>query len=787
MTRTLFRYLATGPVLVFVLSLIGCGSESGGTKEAVRLVQQTFDEQCVFCHGSGRDQDVAEVHARATDTLTITNIAVTIPNNATTGGRPTITFTVFNQDGAGVRGLTGFGFTIAKLIPGTNGDASRWQSYINTIQEVGNEGPGWPPATNGVAPDGTTAIQATLEEDTEGQLTDHGLMGGIPGNYTYEFLTDLSEITTENGEVLDVSYEPLLTHRFGIESPRESPRASATLDFRPSDGETDKDIIDHRDIASSNSCNECHVELATHGDHRVGVTYCVTCHNPGTTDPHSGNTVDLKVMIHKIHSGENLPSVEAGGHYIIWSFFNSKNDFSEVVFPQDIRNCTKCHDGSDPDTPDGDNPRNVPTMEACGSCHDDIDFGPEGNHPGGQQFDNSNCASAECHTPEKIVEEHEIPEQVAAERFEYNILEISNTGPGEFPVITFSVTDPTNADTPYDILNDPEFTAPFGNSRLAVIIGWITAEYNNTGSRSTPAQPISIDALANAVDNLDGTYTVTSTIPIPADIEGSSGVVGIEGHPAVETVPGSGTYDLRVPVTSVVESFPITDEEAQDRRRSVDASKCNRCHGLLSLHGENRNNETRICVICHNDNATDINQRPADPAETADGKVEQAIDFKYMIHAIHGAQFLETGIVVWGFGPDEHDFRDIQMPSPSGPGEENLNLINCEGCHLEGTFEVPLDPNASPTTVSTGNKRADPDDDVNITPTASSCVSCHDSILDKTHMAERGASFDFVLFAPETSTAEGQSQVALCGPGPISAQPPGHSTRLDCCSCHGVQ
>lgn len=789
MIKTLSTCLAACLALVLAFSLIGCGSESGGIEEEPEeLVLQTYDERCVFCHGPGRDQDVAEVHS-ATDTLTITNIAVTVPNNDTTGGPPTVTFTVFNQDGASITGLTEFGFTIAKLIPGADGDSSRWQSYINEVQEVGNEPSFWPPATDGVAPDGTTAIQATLESD--GTLTDHGLTGGIPGNYTYVFSTDLSAISTGNGEVLDVPYEPLLTHRLAIESPREEPSTSAFVDFVPNDlpamgtGPT-------RSIAVSASCNECHANLATHGDHRVNVEYCVTCHNPGSADPHSGNTVDFKVMIHKIHRGENLPSVEAGGQYAIWGFSNVKHDFSEVVYPQDIRNCTKCHDGADAETPDGDNWKTVPTMEACGSCHDDVDFD---NHPeaGEVQEDNSECA--DCHPASGVPDDdkipvpaaHEIPAQVAAAAFEYNIIDISNTEPGEFPVVTFSVTDPTKADTPYDILDDPEFTAPAGASRVAIIIGWVTTDYNNTDSGSTPAQPISINALTDAVDNSDGTFTVESTVAIPADIEGSSGVVAIEGHPAVESVPGSGTFDLRVPVKSVVKSFPITDATAQDRRDVVDVDRCNQCHGFLSLHGGNRNNEVRVCVICHNANATDINQRPDDPEETADGKVEQAIDFKYMIHAIHGAQFREEGIVVYGFGGAEHDFSHVLLPNPSGPGTENLNLKNCESCHTDGTFELPLDEHVSTTTISTGEDLADPDDDTDITPTASVCSSCHENILAKTHMADNGGSFDFVLYAPETPAADGQTQADLCGPGPISTQPPGHTTRTDCCSCHGVK
>jgi OmcA/MtrC family decaheme c-type cytochrome len=214
----------------------------------------------------------------------------------------------------------------------------------------------------------------------------------------------------------------------------------------------------------------------------------------------------------------------------------------------------------------------------------------------------------------------------------------------------------------------------------------------------------------------------------------------------------------------------------------MDVDKCDQCHGLLSHHGANRNNETQVCVICHNANATDINRRPDDPDDTADGKVEETIDFKHMIHAIHAAQFREDGIVVYGFGDTEHDFSHVHLPN----GSENLK--NCEGCHLSGTFELSLDTNdLLTTTISTGSNPADPDDDTDITPIASVCSSCHDSTVAKTHMDENGGDFDFLKFAPGTSDTDEQTQADLCGPGLISAQPGGHTTRTDCCTCHPVQ
>ncbi len=255
----------------------------------------------------------------------------------------------------------------------------------------------------------------------------------------------------------------------------------------------------------------------------------------------------------------------------------------------------------------------------------------------------------------------------------------------------------------------------------------------------------------------------------------------IEGHPAGD-FDGDGTFSDRVPVTSVFQYFPIGGAAVTNRRGIVNINSCNQCHDILSLHGNNRTNEPQVCVICHNANATDIEVRPADPATAADGKVEEAIDFKYMIHAIHAGDadehgFREDGIVLYGFRGSINDYSEVRMPA----GTDNLR--NCAGCHTGSTFAVPLASGVLPTTILTEADEEDPDDDTNITPMAAVCSSCHDSLESKTHMSEEGGLFDFKAFAPDNSG--GGSEVDLCGPGPISAQPAGHSESLSCCACHG--
>lgn len=665
------------------------------------------------------------------DAIDVTIDSVSVENGVA------VSLSVTDQDGLPFVGLQegDLRFHIAKLIPAENGDASAWQSYINRTESPGDVGTGT-----------EETIQATSERN--GTLTNYR-----DGTYLYTFATDVSAVT----DPLAVSWEPNLVHRVAIQVGGGYPPQNPIYTFIPATGATDG--FDDRSIVQIESCNECHGQLAFHGGGRIDTQLCVTCHNPGTIDANSGNTVDMKVMIHKIHMGEDLPSVQDGTPYVIYGFRNSAHDYSDVVFPQSINNCTKCHDETDEATAQGGNWHNNPTLEACGSCHDDVDFamGEEGGHAGGVVTDNTECTT--CHAEGRVAgsvqEAHRNLAQEAGALFAYEIIDIVDTAPGEFPQITYRTTDPTSDNAPY-ALTDPAFTS--SASSLVINLAWSTNDYHNQGSGNFPARTVSIDGL-DGTANGDGTYTVTSSVAIPAEATGS-GAVAIEGHPAGD-LDGDGEYTDRIAVTGVVDYFPITDAQTVPRREVVSTEKCQSCHGVrdhLAFHGANRTDTVELCVMCHNPNNTDLAMRPADPdaenngvnTEAADGLEERSVNFKDMIHGIHAGAMRTEDLVIYGFRNSSHNFSEVHFPGI---------LSDCESCHLEDTYTLPLPNGVLATTVDTGATvntsspfgtddfiplgAADtPDDDLNIGPIAAACSSCHDGVEAKAHMDLNGSSFE---------------------------------------------
>ncbi len=191
-------------------------------------------------------------------------------------------------------------------------------------------------------------------------------------------------------------YDGSLPHRVGLEIRLTPaiPANNAIYTFTPT---TNLPVNESgREIVDNDTCNACHDNLSFHGGARFDLQYCAMCHESYSFDAQSGNSIDLKVMIHKIHSGETLPSVEAGGFYGIFGFGNTFTDFSDVVYPQDKRNCTTCHEESDTDTPQASNWRLTVNRATCSSCHDNVNFVTGENH-GGVAATDDTCTS--CHGP----------------------------------------------------------------------------------------------------------------------------------------------------------------------------------------------------------------------------------------------------------------------------------------------------------------------------------------------------------------------------------------------------
>ena len=131
-------------------------------------------------------------------------------------------------------------------------------------------------------------------------------------------------------------------------------------------------------IASTVSCDTCHERLDLHGGPRHTVEYCVTCHNPGSVDPDSGNSVDLAYLAHSIHAGDLRgpvsPARSASANatpvpYIIYGFGGTAEQTTATSPTR--RTCSTATSATRRRraTPDGDAWTVNASAPACGGCH----------------------------------------------------------------------------------------------------------------------------------------------------------------------------------------------------------------------------------------------------------------------------------------------------------------------------------------------------------------------------------------------------------------------------------
>src|SRR5450759_621921 len=442
---------------------------------------------------------------------------------------------------------------------------------------------------------GHSAVQAAT--DSGGTWAKNG-----DGDYTYTFKTKAPN-----------PFNAGATHRAGCQSSRDLSEfnlgtnyASAVLDFVPNGSK----VTQVHDVVRTATCNNCHGDVAFHGGSRRGVEYCVMCHTKQTTDPDTGNTVDFRVMIHKIHMGENLPSVKAGTPYQIIGFQNNVSDWSTVALPSDPGRCVVCHDPKS-GAAQANNNLTKPSRAACGACHDDVNFATGQNHVDLPQLDDNQCAN--CHIPQgelpldaSILGAHIntnaglIPdEQDFVPGMVFDNLVVKNGTAGNTPTITFTLKDKSGAPIPLDSLK----TAP---GRLAAVLAGPASDYGYTsfGSAQTTGGYISEDVVKGGSCDASGNCSFTFKHAIPASATGTYSI-GLEGRRGITILAGTlKSVSTEYGAHNKVVNFSVDGSSVTPRRTVVALANCNGCHSHLSLHGTNRD-QIEQCVLCHNPSETD--------------------------------------------------------------------------------------------------------------------------------------------------------------------------------------
>ena len=639
---------------------------------------------------------------------------------------PVVEFTVKTSHGGPVLGLAPAvtRFMVSKLVAGNASRApARWQSYVNrsVTPSAGS------PAVL------ARAIQANTETAAAARWTEIG-----NGKYRYTYAVDLDAVTAP----IAVAYEPALTHRVGLEirmsgDAEELAPDNPVKDFVPNGGAGTGSKL----IAATDNCEDCHARFDLHGGPRRTNEYCVTCHNPGTVDPDTGEDLGMAYMTHSIHLGEARAEP-----FKVWGF-SGEFDFSEVTYPQSVFFCETCHTKS-ASAPDGDAWKLNSSAAACGACHIE---GLEKTGPDAAtglyvyEYQHSTFAylapdgvCGDCHraggAAGDILEVHRQGPRLQkelGEQFVLQVLSVTNVGKGKVPSIRFKVAKPDG--TPYNIATDPAFQN--ASSTLNLYFAWDTSDVSNAdpatgkmpaGERGAPYRMRIADIKAYAVRNADGTYTTdlkTAAVPagIALPVDATSAMVVLDGHPMV-MVDG---------VAQQARARNAVGYFGTQRAKLVSEAKCNDCHEQLQLHGGNRNGDPQGCLVCHNSSG----------AYGDDAGIAGSIAMGAMIHNIH------AGKMPLFFG--------VTYPQ---------SLANCEACHLPGTYNAARNE-ALPISTGPGADATLFTDDTWSSATAGTCGTCHDSTAAKAHMTQNGGAFGVAGGKTLTPSSTSEACAVCHGPG----------------------
>lgn len=639
-----FRFAGLA-VASLVVTLAGCGGGGGGDGSG----------------GTGAGGTSASAPA-----VTFTGITVNSP--------PVVSFSVKDSAGNPVAGLKLYDPADTSACRGSNVtfaiakyDGDNWQSLISR-QRYATPSAGKLKVIEGATdPKPASGYQnpATALADPVTRIV--GILEEANGAYTYHFATDVTAAllmdnavdqrsvslgrVANNGNLAVKDGKTL--HRVALQLcfidpvTQEAVKINPYMDFTLG---TDGKAVPFKDaqgnlkpaiqVVDRASCNECHNNFAQHGGNRVDPQYCVMCHNPGSRDYETGNLIDFKLMVHKFHMGKRLTR-----DYAVRSAIARKDlgggVIDGVLYPQDQRNCAKCHDGSENAahrTSHGGNWIAKPSKNACFSCHDDYTDPPVATNWRGIHAKYGHLAGMTVNEPDLIpdhvcqtchnalggaaqtsAKEHEVQEWVRGENYEFKIWGVTKNLNNNTLTVEYSVRNP-KTETDYDIM-DPAYqytivnvagtttTKTFRFGALNMLFGWNTADYANDGGIGrawsssctvaptasptcdastglpkagtagalTRGQPPAINVMFDTTVQRVGTSNRFKLTSTALPADKATGTVAVVFQGRVSEKKDDNT-SWSIPVRNVVSYFAMNGPVVE-RRQVVSAAKCNACHG----------------------------------------------------------------------------------------------------------------------------------------------------------------------------------------------------------------
>ncbi len=445
------------------------------------------------------------------------------------------------------------------------------------------------------------------------------------------------------------------------------------------------------------------------------VRNCKTCHNNEGYAAYRGDinnpvgdrltstarTPDPIVRrVHGVHMGEGLKNTfntdaKTGD-------FKTPEDYTGVVFPANVKNCTMCHVD--------DRWKTKPSQLACGACHDNAWFGAPAAmpntfkaHTGGQATD-ADCAT--CHRPDGTAK----TAISVAHKVEWvfkNTVELALSAPangkfyvaGEKPTVTITIKDAATGNP-----IDPKTIVDPADAAKVVAGEWRRANLFVSGPR-VDTEPVLTSAAAARnpnefyaendlrlhkdakKDDPKATRTATSIVYQLADVKGLK--------------PGTYTAFVEVTPSAVLGGWQFVNfqvgTETADKKV---ATNCTQCHGDNRQHPEffAVKYDTDICKNCH-----DYERQ----AQTVgwnipggwNGYGAQPIVRK--VHGLHFGRYLTSPedvvlpVLRKPANPNGFDFSETIFPQ---------DVRNCTKCHSSDT---------------TGTWKTEPK--------RLACLACHDS------------------------------------------------------------